>query len=189
MNVAPALVRIGARMLKFASPKSKFARTLKMTDTVRGVRVRAARAGDAEFILSLVPRLAEFDLPSWRDAAVMTAAEQNVIANALATPKQTEAIFVAEDDDTQPLGFVHVVTSIDYFTREAHGHVSALVVAPQGERRGTGRALMHECEEWSRTRGYSLLTLNVFARNTRAIRFYERLGYGADTLKYAKELG
>jgi ribosomal protein S18 acetylase RimI-like enzyme len=48
---------------------------------------------------------------------------------------------------------------------------------------------MLACEEWSRTRGYPLLTLNVFARNTRAISFYERLGYGADTLKYAKELG
>jgi ribosomal protein S18 acetylase RimI-like enzyme len=188
MNAAPALVRIGARVLKFALPKTKFARTLKMTDIVRGVRVRGARAGDAEFILSLVPRLAEFDLPSWRDAGVMTSAEQAVIADALASPKQTEAIFFAEDDDTQPLGFVHVVTSVDYFTHAAHGHVSALVVAPQGERRGTGRALMRACEEWARTRGYSLLTLNVFAQNTRAISFYERLGYGAEILKYAKEL-
>jgi ribosomal protein S18 acetylase RimI-like enzyme len=159
-----------------------------MTDTVRGVRVRAARAGDAEFILSLVPRLAEFDLPSWRDADVMTAAEQDVIADAIASPKQTEAIFVAEDDDGELLGFVHVVTSVDYFTREARGHVSALVVAPTGERRGTGRALMHACEEWARARGYPLLTLNVFACNTRAISFYQRLGYSADTLKYAKKL-
>jgi GNAT superfamily N-acetyltransferase len=189
MNAVPALVRIAARMLKFASPKSKFARMLKMTDTVRDVRVRAARAGDAEFILSLVPRLAEFDLPSWRDADVMTIAEQAVIADAIASPKQTEAIFVAEDDDAQPLGFVHVVTSIDYFTREAHGHVSALVVAPTGERRGTGRSLMQACEDWARTRGYPLLTLNVFAQNTHAITFYQRLGYGADTLKYAKQLG
>jgi GNAT superfamily N-acetyltransferase len=153
-----------------------------------GVRVRPARAGDGDFILPLVPRLAEFGPPPWRAAAVMTAAEQAVIADALATPKQAEAILVAEDGDGSPLGFIHLVTGVDYFTREAHGHVSALVVAPRGEGRGIGHALMHAGEEWARGRGYPLLTLNVFARNSRALKFYERLGYGADTFKYAKAL-
>jgi ribosomal protein S18 acetylase RimI-like enzyme len=154
-----------------------------------GVCVRAARASDGEFIIPLVPRLAEFGPPPWRDAAVMTAAEGDVIAEALRAPAADEAIFVADGgDDAQPLGFIHLVTAVDYFTREAHGHVSALVVSPAGEGRGVGRALMDVGEWWARRRGYRLLTLNVFASNTRALQFYERLGYGADTLKYAKEL-
>lgn len=160
----------------------------RATDAFTGVRVRAARASDREFILPLVARLAEFGPPPWRDAAVMTTAEQRVIADALSTPAHDEAIFVAEDDDAQSLGFIHLVTATDYFTRAAHGHVSALVVAPAGEGRGVGHALMRAGEEWARARGYQLLTLNVFARNSNAIKFYERLGYGADTLKYAKEL-
>jgi ribosomal protein S18 acetylase RimI-like enzyme len=107
-----------------------------------GVRVRPARTEDRAFILPLVARLAEFGPPPWRDAAVMTTAEQAVITDALSTPKQDESIFVAEDDDSAPLGFIHLVTGVDYFTREAHGHVSALVVAPWGERRNVGRALI-----------------------------------------------
>ncbi|MCA1643110.1 MAG: GNAT family N-acetyltransferase [Acidobacteria bacterium] len=162
--------------------------TRQTTDDVAGVRVRAARAADGAFILPLVPRLAEFGPPPWRDEAVMTAAESGVIAEALRAPASDEAIFVAEDDDAQPLGFIHLVTATDYFTRAPHGHVSALVVAPAGEGRGVGRALMGAGEEWARARGYPLLTLNVFARNSNAIKFYGRLGYGADTLKYAKEL-
>ncbi|MDT7604790.1 MAG: hypothetical protein QOF61_2787 [Acidobacteriota bacterium] len=158
------------------------------TDAAPGVRVRPARTGDRAFILALVPRLAEFGPPPWRDAALMTSAEQSVIADTLATPKHNEAIFVAEDGDSQPLGFIHVVTHVDYFTREEHGHVSALVVAPRGERCGAGRALMLACEEWARVRGYHLLTLNVFMRNSRALKFYERLGYGEDTAKLVKEL-
>ncbi|MFL6229100.1 MAG: GNAT family N-acetyltransferase [Pyrinomonadaceae bacterium] len=159
------------------------------TGAAAGARVRPARREDEDFILPLVARLAEFGPPPWRDAAVMTAAEQRVVAAALSTPKPDEAIFVAEDDDGLPLGFIHLVTSVDYFTHAAHGHVSALVVAPAGERRGAGRALMQAGEEWARGRGYPLLTLNVFARNTRALKFYERLGYGTDTMKYVKELG
>ncbi|HEX8161109.1 MAG TPA: N-acetyltransferase [Pyrinomonadaceae bacterium] len=158
------------------------------TDTARGACVRPARAEDVEFILPLVARLAEFGPPPWRDAAVMTAAEQRVIADALAATPHGESIFVAEGGEGQPLGFVHLVTATDYFTREAHGHISALVVAPAGEGRGVGRALMDACEEWARSRGYRLLTLNVFARNARARGFYRRLGYGEDMLKYVKEL-
>jgi GNAT superfamily N-acetyltransferase len=158
-------------------------------DTARAVRVRAARAADGEFILPLVPRLAEFGPPPWRVAAVMTAAESDVIGEALRAPASDEVILVAEEGDARPLGFIHLVTAVDYFTHEAHGHVSALVVAPAGEGRGAGRALMGAGEEWARGRGYRLLTLNVFARNTRALKFYGQLGYGADTLKYAKELG
>ncbi|HVG28692.1 MAG TPA: GNAT family N-acetyltransferase [Pyrinomonadaceae bacterium] len=163
--------------------------TGRATDAATGARVRAARASDGEFIIPLVARLAEFGPPPWRDAALMTTAECAVIAEALRAPAANEAIFVAEGGDAQPLGFIHLVTAVDYFTREAHGHVSALVVSPAGEGRGVGRALMGAGEWWARRRGYQLLTLNVFARNTRALKFYERLGYGADTLKYAKELG
>jgi GNAT superfamily N-acetyltransferase len=157
-------------------------------DAVCALRVRPARVADGEFILPLVPRLAEFGPPPWRDAAVMTAAESAVIVEALRAPSADEAIFVAEDGDAQPQGFIHLVTATDYFTSAAHGHISALVVAPTGEGRGVGRALMGAGEEWARSRGYRLLTLNVFARNSHALKFYERLGYGADTLKYAKEL-
>ncbi len=63
-----------------------------------------------------------------------------------------------------------------------------MVVAPGGEGRGAGRALMAAAEEWARGRGYRLLTLNAFSRNTRARRLYERLGYGEDMVKYVKEL-
>jgi ribosomal protein S18 acetylase RimI-like enzyme len=159
------------------------------SDAGAPVRVRPARADDAAFIIPLVPRLAEFGPPPWHDPAVMTESEGRVILEALRAPSEGEAVFVAEGGGGQPLGFIHVVTEIDYFTRAPHGHVSTIVVAPAGERRGAGRALMRAGEGWARSRGYRLLTLNVFARNSRALEFYERLGYGADTFKYAKQLG
>jgi ribosomal protein S18 acetylase RimI-like enzyme len=153
------------------------------------VRIRIAEARDGDFILSLVPRLMEFGPPPWRPAAQMTATDMEVIEKVLLTRPDGTIVLVAEDESGVLLGFIHLNTKQDYFTREQHGHVSDIVVAPAGEGRGVGRALIEAGEAWSRAQGFRLLTLNVFANNQRALKLYERLGYGQDTIKYVKELG
>jgi ribosomal protein S18 acetylase RimI-like enzyme len=96
---------------------------------------------------------------------------------------------VVEDPQSgRPLGFAHVKTFNDYFTEEPHGHVSDLVVAAGAEGRGAGSALMAAAEDWSRARGYRLLTLNVFDDNRRARSLYDRLGYRPDTMRMVKVL-
>jgi GNAT superfamily N-acetyltransferase len=159
-----------------------------MTSADFRVSVRPARDEDGEFILALVPRLMEFGPPPWYDAARMVATDLETIGRILKEPPANTAVFVAEDDAGARLGFIHLNSTVDYFTREEVGHVSDVVVAPGGEGRGVGRALMAAAEEWARGRGYRLLTLNAFVRNTRARRLYERLGYGEDMVKYVKEL-
>lgn len=159
-----------------------------MTSSDFKVSVRPARGEDGEFILSLVPRLMEFGPPPWYDAAQMVATDLETIGRILKETPAGTAVLVAVGDGGQRLGFIHLDSRVDYFTREEVGHVSDVVVAPGGEGRGAGRALMAAAEEWARGRGYRLLTLNAFAQNTRARRLYERLGYGEDLVKYVKEL-
>ncbi len=159
-----------------------------MTSLNFNVRVRPARAADKEFILSLIPRLSEFGPPPWHDPARMAATDREVIGRVLDEEPPATAIFVAEDEDGAPLGFIHLNTFVEYFSREEQGHVSDLVVAPTGEGRGVGRALMAAGEEWVRARGLPVLTLHVFAVNTRARRLYEKLGYGEDIVRYVKEI-
>jgi len=154
-----------------------------------GVRVRPARAGDRDFILSLVPRLVEFGPPRWHDPARMSARDSEAIAEALASESPEIAVFVAEDGAGNGLGFIHLNTAADYFTREKHGHVSDIVVARGGEGRGVGRVLMLAGEEWARSRGYKLIALGAFSENRRARRLYEQLGYEEDIVRYVKELG
>jgi ribosomal protein S18 acetylase RimI-like enzyme len=156
---------------------------------ISDMRIRTAERRDRDFILSLVPRLMEFGPPPWRDAGQMTATDKEVIEQVLLTNPPGTIILLAEDRSGAPLGFIHLNTTRDYFTRERHGHISDIVVAPAGEGRGVGRVLMEAGEEWARSQGFRLLTLNVFANNRRALNLYERLGYGQDTIKYVKELG
>ena len=160
-------------------------------------RIRSATPEDRSWILPLVPRLHAFGPsgpPPWRPVPRMDAAESAVMTAALAQVAEQPAdaaVLVAEDagaDGATPLGFVHLITQTDYFTGEPHGHVSILVVSPEGEGRGIGRALLAASEAWARERGYALLSLNVFEGNRRARALYDRAGYTPETIKMVKVL-
>jgi ribosomal protein S18 acetylase RimI-like enzyme len=149
--------------------------------------IREARADDAAWIRALIPRLHAFGPPDYRATARMDAAEAEATTGAIGGGAE-RVVLVAEDDGGRRLGFVHLETAADFFTRERHGHVSTIVVAPHAERRGVGRTLMRAAEAWTRDRGYRLLTLNVFERNAAARRLYEQCGFAIDTIKYLKRV-
>jgi ribosomal protein S18 acetylase RimI-like enzyme len=155
---------------------------------VPDISVREATPADSEFILSLVPRLAEFGPPRWRDAGDMTATDVRVVSGKFASMPEGTAMFVAEDEAGERLGYIHLEPGTDYYDPVEHGHVADLVVAAVGEGRGVARALMAEAEAWAQRRGYHSLSLTVFAQNQRARALYERLGYGQDMMKYVKRM-
>ena len=84
-------------------------------------------------------------------------------------------------------GCLHVLLTTDFFGTR-HAHISVIATTEAAEGSGAGRALLAHAEQWARDRGQALLTLNVFASNARARRFYERAGLAPEMLKYAKPL-
>jgi len=149
--------------------------------------VRPARSDDRAEILALVPRLRAFGAPPLRPPEDLDRAEAAALSRALDGVPDTAILFVAESD-ARVAGVAYVQTATDYFTHERHAHLDILIVAEDAEGRGVGRALLNAVDDWTRSRGYRFVTLNVFPDNTRARGVYERAGYGIDTLKYVKEL-
>ena len=143
---------------------------------------------DRDFIVSLVPRLTEFELPSWRKAKQMNAVDEEILSRVLLENPAESVIFVAEDENRTPLGFIHLKVAEDFYNAEKNGHISDIIVAPEGEGRGVGKALMKAGEDWARSQGFKWLTLNVFGKNERARKLYEKIGYGEDMIRYLKEL-
>lgn len=157
------------------------------------VTVRPGHGDDRAFVLGLVPRLHGFALPPWRTAAQLERSERDELARVFdaidrgAFPGD-ETLVVAELAGSRA-GFLHALTRADFFEQRPAGHVSTIVVAPEAEGRGVGRALLDAAEAWARSRGYPTLGLNVFERNARARAAYERSGFGLETLHYVKRLG
>jgi ribosomal protein S18 acetylase RimI-like enzyme len=151
--------------------------------------IRPARHDDEAFLLSLLPRLADFPLPAWRTAGEIARCDRWILLEALHGRIEHAAVLVAElSPGGERAGYAFATTKHDYFTRTAHAHVEVIAVTPEAERRGVARTLMDAIEEWARRRGYRHVTLNVFDRNTRAKALYDGLGYEAETIHYRKSL-
>ena len=153
------------------------------------IHIRPARVSDQAFLVATARRFVEFGMPTWRDAGeVQRTLEAQMERLAHAVP-EGHALLVAESAEGTPLGFIYLEVLTDFFTRRPHGHVSDVAVAEGADGLGVGRALMTAGETWALEQGYDRLTLTVFARNARARAFYEKLGFGEETLRLVKPLG
>ena len=151
--------------------------------------IRSARHDDEAFLLSLLPRLADFPLPEWRTAGEIARGDSPILLEALHGRIEHAAILVAElSPGGERAGYVLATTKHDYFTHAAHAHVEVIAVTPDAERRGVARALMDAIEQWAKRRGYGWVTLNVFDGNARAKALYDSLGYEAETIHFRKNL-
>jgi len=157
-------------------------------DTSSGIRIRLANADDDDFILGLVARFVEFELPPWRRRGECAKGIRDDLARHLAEQPPGSHVFVAEDDAGARVGFLHLQSVSDYFTGAQNCHVADVAVAPEQEGRGIGSALLAHAEDWARQHRCRHLTLAVFPGNARARALYERHGFGVDLLRMAKPI-
>lgn len=150
--------------------------------------IRPYQPEDIPWILSLSDRLTAFDLPAWRQAETINAANQTLLKKALEEPETGSTFLIAEVDGNVRAGFIFLQTEAEFFSHEPQGYISDLVVHPDHEGQGVGRALLQAAEAWAQDKGFAVLTLYVFASNTRARQLYEKVGFQADLIKYAKPI-
>lgn len=150
--------------------------------------IRPATSGDADFILSLVPRFVAFELPKGRRKRETAAAILADIERALREAPPGDLFFVSADPGGQRTGFLHLQVQRDFFSGTRACHISDLAVAPGHEGRGIGRALLAHAETWAKRNRCKWLTLAVFPGNAHARALYEQTGFTADLLRMAKPL-
>ena len=150
------------------------------------IDIRRATSNDETTLTSLAWRLTAFTLPPWRRPEQIADADAREMMVAIRTGSSASEVFIAERDGAV-VGCLHVLEDVDFFGAK-HAHISVVATTADAEGSGAGRALMEHAEAWARQRGHTLLTLNVFAGNQRARRFYERGGYAPEIMKYAKQL-
>lgn len=141
---------------------------------------------DDTFILGLVPRFVEFDLPPWRRRHECIEGIRRDIAHHLDDQPANSFLFVAENAEGERVGFMHLQKTQDFFTGRSNCHISDLAVAPGHEGQGVGRALLRHAEDWAREHRCALVTLAVLPGNERARALYEAAGYGNDLVRMAK---
>lgn len=152
------------------------------------VTIRPASPYDRDFVFETARRFATFGPPPWRTPAELVAGETRCLQAFFEGGMRDAALIIAEHEG-RPAGFAFLEHHTDYFTGERHGHLGMIALTDAAEGRGAGAALLAAAEDWARSHGYSLLTLNVFEGNQRARRAYERAGFAVETIRYIKRLG
>jgi GNAT superfamily N-acetyltransferase len=150
------------------------------------VTVRLAHADDDDFILGLVPRFAEFELPAWRRRSETLAGIRRDIEHHLRMLPAASHLFVAEDEDGGRAGFLHLQTRKDFFTGAQNCHIADLVVAAEREGSGVAGAMLRHADAWAKEHRCRHLTLAVFPGNEHAREVYEKHGFGVELLSMTK---
>jgi GNAT superfamily N-acetyltransferase len=141
---------------------------------------------DDDFILDLIPRFVDFPLPNGRRRNECIEGIRADLVRHLDDQPANSFIFVAEDEDGEPVGFIHLQKTQDFFNHRTNCHVSDLAVTEAAEGTGVGKALLDHAETWAREHKCQYVTLAVFPGNERARNTYEAAGYGADLIRLAK---
>jgi GNAT superfamily N-acetyltransferase len=150
------------------------------------IDVRPFTPGDQVFLARVAERLYPGPTVSPRDPDMLRRFFDDLAESRLLNEPETAA-FVATVTG-EPAGIIVVHPDADYFTGHPRAYVDILVVGPEAEGQGVGRALLHHVEQWARERGFLEVVLDVFAGNEGATAFYERCGYRPDHVRMAKPL-
>ena len=92
---------------------------------------------------------------------------------------ETQLVLVAETDDGNLVGFLEA--SIRPFVEDCHsdhvGYLEGWFVEPQYRKRGIGRHLVSEAENWARKKGCTEMASDSEIGNDTSLRAHQNLGY------------
>ncbi len=151
------------------------------------VVVRDALATDGEAMLALMPRLADFDVPTHRQAEHLWSGDAALLRRWLAGDADQCLVQVASIND-EIVGFTLTTLRPDPLSHVPSAHLEAIAIALSSEGRGAGKALLRAAEDNARKHGAVAMTLHVISSNTRARAVYEHCGYRDEMLRYFKHL-
>ncbi len=98
------------------------------------------------------------------------------------------ALWMLDDPQSGPCGFVWVVLCTNSWTNERYGYVNNLFIE-QGKRgQHLGEDLLSYSASWFKSRKVDRLRLTVTSSNQSAVRLYERAGFAVERLEMEKKL-
>ena len=149
--------------------------------------VRDFRQVDAREVLALAPRLT-VGTAVWRDPAAVASAVRTWVQGSIeAAVSGTARLLVAEDTNGAVAGFVTWSTQ-RHWSGEIDANIGELVVARSYESKGVGRSLVEAVIEEARAAGHARISLSTGLGNSRALTFYDSLGFQGEDITLTRDL-
>jgi ribosomal protein S18 acetylase RimI-like enzyme len=102
--------------------------------------------------------------------------------------RETERIFVAEDESHAFLGYLWVGEGSNMMTGKKHGYIYDIFVKKEFRGKGIGKILLEKAQSYCREKGYSRILLMVSVNNANAIELYNKSGFKTEQMYMGKAL-
>ena len=138
------------------------------------IRIRSAKSEDAELIYQFICHKAEFDrqMGAYSDKiqTTVTKIQQNLFKNC------PFAYVVIAEENTSAIGFALYYFRYSSFAGQPSLWLDDLFINPEMRSNGAGTSLMNRLREIAKDNNCTHLAWTADARNTRGLKFYQRLG-------------
>ena len=149
--------------------------------------IRAGTASDLSEIETLLPRLADFEIPAYRVREHLWQGDRDLILEWAEGIRDDVHVVVAVASE-RVVGAAALSTRKEMLSGEPSVHLEVLAISTSAEGAGIGSALMRESESIALSQGATSISLHVFSDNKRARSLYERHGYNNELIRYFKPL-
>lgn len=149
---------------------------------------RPGKPEDRDRILSLLPRLADYELPDRRTSEMFWSDDAELVRSWAGGGAPDTHIRVAVDDADVAVAVGIITIGPDKFSREPCAHLEVIVVAPEADGQGLGRILIDELCGLSIELGATIMSLHVLGQNERARHIYRQLGFSEEMIRAVKFL-
>ncbi|MEM7277957.1 MAG: GNAT family N-acetyltransferase [Pseudomonadota bacterium] len=150
--------------------------------------VAPANPGDYDAMQSLMPRLAEFELPAHRKPRDLWRHDAELLERWKQGKAEQCLVYLAKHANGDLLGMAITTLRPELLSGEPSAHLEALVVAEQAQGKGIAGALIDASEKAAAEAGALSITLNVFGLNKRARAVYARAGFDEELIRCSKQL-
>jgi len=151
------------------------------------ITIQPADKENISAILALLPRLANFDVPTNRNPDHLWQGDADLFRDWAAGNRADVEVRVAIVNE-ELVGASMVSFRKELLSGEPSAHLEVLVVDKKAEGRGIAAALITDIEKFAVSKGAQWMSLHVFANNTRARAVYERHEFEGELLRYIKKL-
>ena len=151
--------------------------------------IRSAEQSDLSALNLILPRLADFDVPTCRTPEDLWSGDAKLMAKVLAGEADNTYVIVAADADNVAVGVAMYTIKPELLSGATSAHLEVLAVHEEHTRQGLGKKLIDATAAEATRKGATCMSLHVFANNARAREVYKATGFDEELIRCFKSLG
>ncbi|PYS99702.1 MAG: GNAT family N-acetyltransferase [Acidobacteria bacterium] len=151
------------------------------------VVIRRAKLDDLEQLLMFEQAMIEAERPF--DEKIRKGSDVRYYdLTALISSPEAEVVVAELNSELIATGYARLKLSEPYYAHDKYSYLGFMFVVPEHRGKGVNRMIIDALESWSRSKGVSVIELEVFAENSSAVKAYEKSNYKGLMLTMRKSL-